>query len=136
MKSPIDKGESLLKIWGWSEDGKVAYSIASFGYARGGFTISYYILDTITDNVLCHLIFDSFDYDIEALSYEKASYVYNENINNILTANNKYGIIENYSVFQKFPLEKDNYKYTLYLCGIYIFRLPFRYRILNYNKKS
>jgi len=115
-----NQGECFLRIWGWSRDGKVALSVDNSSPARGGFTIDYYIIDIITDEISFHLSADSFDYediynfDIYNNDLNNVNLLYNTTINEITTANNKNGIIEAQTDFLSFPITKNNFQYTCF----------------------
>ncbi|MDR0447303.1 MAG: hypothetical protein LBH07_01395 [Treponema sp.] len=50
------------RIWGWSGNGKVAYSTEAFTDGRGGFVIEFIIFDLTSDRKLFELRIDSYDH--------------------------------------------------------------------------
>jgi hypothetical protein len=54
------------RIWGWSNNGKVAYSIERQIDGKGGQKIDFFIFDLIPDSIVFELLMDSFDHnDVE-----------------------------------------------------------------------
>ncbi|MCL1813549.1 MAG: hypothetical protein FWG29_08520 [Treponema sp.] len=54
------------RIWGWSNNGKVAYSIETEVDGRGGQKIDFVVFDLISDETIFELKMDSFDHnDVE-----------------------------------------------------------------------
>jgi hypothetical protein len=102
-------GFQKVRIWGWSKDGKAAYSAENFLEGRGGQIIDFVILDLIDDKEVFKLSMDSFDYN--AIDEE----LYNLSRFKILIALNKYNIIRQDSDLLYFPFKKNN---VLYDCRI------------------
>ena len=95
-----------VRVWGWSKNGKVAYSIERKVEGRGGQEIDFIILDLITDNPVFELKMDSFDNnDVE----DEALYnMYRAAISNALKTNN---IINQKTVFLPFPFTRNKTRY-------------------------
>ena len=51
------------RIWGWSKNGKIAYSIETEIEGRGGQKIDFIIFDTVSDKRVFELKMDSFDHN-------------------------------------------------------------------------
>jgi hypothetical protein len=109
------------RIWGWSNNGKVAYSIESEDIAKGGQTIEFVIIDIISDMVVFELKIDSFDHgEVEG---ETLYNLFGVSISNALQEN---GIVRQRTDFLRFPIIKND---TVYTCEI----IDREYRRDNYN---
>ena len=100
------------RMWGWSRDGKAAYSIERAVDGRGGRIIDFVILDLITDNIVFELRMDSFDHDDYDgdYSFEDLFLMYNHLIRDALQSNN---IITGQSnEFLSFPFRRNNITYN------------------------
>ena len=101
------------RVWGWSNNGKVAYSIERDVDGRGGQVIDFVILDLITDDTVFELKMDSFDNnDIE----DEA--LYNVFRTNILGALRTYGIVQESPRFLPFPLSRNNMTYNSQIINV------------------
>ena len=100
---------SNIKIWGWSNDGRIAYSCKKFIDSRGGSITTAFILNSIDDVILWEDSLDSFNYDEE--DYEeneiyKAAYVnFIDNFRNKCVQN---GIEFLQTDFLNLPVRHDN----------------------------
>ncbi|MDR0453290.1 MAG: hypothetical protein LBH05_00595 [Deferribacteraceae bacterium] len=95
------------RIWGWSNSGKVAYSIETAVDGRGGQIIDFAVLDLISDKPIFKLKMDSFDHNDatdEAL--------YNLFKANIFDALKTHSIIGQMTEFSKFPIRKNDMTYN------------------------
>ena len=103
-------GIPRARIWGWSNDGKVAYSVERGIEGRGGQIIYFVILDSVSDSEVFKLIMDSFDYnDVE----DEA--LYNLSSVHILNALMMHNIVRQETNFLPFPFRRNN---TVYDCRI------------------
>lgn len=99
-----------IRLWGWSNNGKVSYSIETGQDARGGVIIEFVVLDLVSDKTIFNLTMDSFDHDDVEV---KALYnLYRVRISDALKAHN---ITRAKTEFSKFPIKKNN---TGYNCQI------------------
>jgi len=106
-------GYPEARIWGWSKNGKAAYSIESAIDGRGGRIINFTILNLITDEAVYELEIDSFnfdDIDNEAL--------YNIFKMEILEALNEHGITYEKTPFISFPFKRNNIEYNARIVDI------------------
>ena len=101
------------RIWGWSNNGKVAYSIERGIEGRGGQQIDFVIFDLIKDSVVIELKMDSEDHD--GVSDEALYNLYKNNILNALRANN---IIDEKVDFLRFPIARNNMIYNGHIIDI------------------
>jgi hypothetical protein len=58
-------GFPTIRIFGWSKDGKIAYSLQRNIEGRGGVITNYIIQDLVTDSILWKFDDDSFKWDVE-----------------------------------------------------------------------
>ena len=117
---PVSQGQLYgfpdARIWGWSNNGKVAYSIETAVEGRGGQVIDFVILDTITDKALFELRMDSFDHGEDDDATGEALYrLYRADILNAL---NTHNIIQGAAVFFPFPINRNNTAYNANIAGI------------------
>ena len=102
-----------VRIWGWSNNGKVAYSIEREIEGRGGQQIDFVIFDLIKDLVVIELKMDSEDHDGD--TDEDLYNLYKSNILSALKANN---IIDKKVDFLRFPITKNNTVYNGHIIDI------------------
>jgi len=102
---------TYIRIWGWSNTGKVAYSTERFVTdGRGGINVHFIIMSLITDEILFSVEIDSFDFeDPYGVSPDV---LYNNRINAIIESMRTNGIIEQDNAFLRFPIRIDNFEYT------------------------
>ena len=91
-----------VRIWGWSAEGKIAYSIEREMAGVGGKIIEFNVFDAVEDDVVSNFNIDS--YDIDRVS-----------ITNALRANN---IVEGEIGFQPFPIRRNNMEYLCSLTNV------------------
>ena len=94
------------RVWGWSNNGKVACSVERQVDGRGGQIIDFVILDLITDDTVFELKMDSFDYndaEDEAL--------YNFSMAAISNALRTHNISWQGTEFFRFPIRKNDIVY-------------------------
>ena len=94
------------RIWGWSNNGKIAYSIETEVEGRGGQKINFVIMDLITDDIVFELKLDSFDHD--DLTNEALYNLFRTDISNALR---KYTISAQRTDFSRFPIRKNDMVY-------------------------
>ena len=94
------------RIWGWSNNGKVAYSIETEVEGRGGQRINFVVLDLISDDIDFELKLDSFDHG--DLTDEALYNLFKTDISNALR---KYSISGQRTDFLRFPIRKNDMVY-------------------------
>jgi len=106
------------RIWGWSTNGKAAYSIERNVDGRGGRIIHFVIADLITDNTVFELIMDSFDYDTygDDYSYEDLYHIYGPFISDALQAHNI--VLGQTNDFMSFPFRRNNMTFNSQIIDI------------------
>ena len=85
-----------VRIWGWSATGKIAYSVEREAAGIGGQIIEFNVFDAVSDEVVSNFAIDSYEQD-------------RISITNAIRANN---IVEGETVFQPFPIRKNNMEYV------------------------
>ncbi|MHC6203007.1 hypothetical protein ACYULU_07420 [Breznakiellaceae bacterium SP9] len=103
-----------VRIWGWSTNGKVAYSIERNREGRGGMSIHFIIFDLVSDTIDFEINIDSNDYTIDDIDENTAAYLYTLNKKNILNAINKYKIIYKENRYLPLPARIKNVDYSCY----------------------
>lgn len=111
-------GFPVLRLWGWSEDGKAALSVTHEVAGRGGAEVYYAVQDMKSDEVLWTLADDTFNWEnegadvegfdldrIAALSYERNKKAVNE-------AFDSHAIQAKTGTLLPFPLEWKGAAYT------------------------
>ena len=88
-----------VRIWGWSANGKIAYSVEREMAGIGGQIIEFNVFDAVSDELVSNFAIDSYEQD-------------RISITNALRANN---IVEGEISFQPFPIRKNNMEY---ICSI------------------
>ena len=101
------------RVWGWSSNGKIAFSIERQVDGRGGQIIDFTILDLITDDTVFELKMDSFDNDDaeDETLYNK----YRAAISNALRTHNITG---QKTDFLRFPLRRNNTVYDSQITSV------------------
>jgi hypothetical protein len=94
------------RIWGWSRDGKVAYSIEGYEHDEAGYDSKLLIFDLITDSVLYTLYLDSYHHNLEG---DALYHVYRYSIENAMRA---YAIADIRTGFLPFPFRRNNLAYN------------------------
>lgn len=100
------------RIWGWSNNGKVAYSIERIEEGSGSQIINFVIFDVVSDKAVFELEMDSSD---QGVRDEK---LYNLFKDNILKALQAHNIIRQKSDFLRFPLAKNDINYNSQIIDI------------------
>lgn len=123
------------RIWGWSRDGKVAYSVAHSIDGRGGEIIQYCIMDMITDEILFRLSIDSVEYDLYGSSENYTmETMYDLKKEAILQSMNDYGIEALQTDFLPFPIRNGNVEYNCFADAEYRQREGFDYNsVIKYD---
>jgi len=103
----------VVRIWGWSRDGKIAYSLESVGSFTGILTGSFIIFDTITDMIVVELEQIAEDYISSEDLYNNAylTDISNEMKKNNIVTGQKYD-------FLRFPISKNNLVYDCQITDI------------------
>ena len=101
------------RIWGWSNNGKVAYSIEREIEGRGGQQIDFVIFDLISDLVVIEIKMDSENHD-----GARDEVLYNLFKNNILNALKTSNIIDEKVDFLRFPIARNNITYNGHIIDI------------------
>jgi hypothetical protein len=99
------------RIWGWSNNGKVAYSIGQETGGRGGKIVDFVVFDLVSDKAVFELKMDSFNHD------DVDDYVEDEALHNlyevrILNALKTHNIIVQTTEFSQLPIRKNNMVYN------------------------
>jgi hypothetical protein len=110
-----------VRIWGWSNNGKVAYSTV-YAWDGLGSSINFIILDLTSDNVLFELYMNSSFPDDENTRIKDEA-LFNLNRTSILNALQRYNIITHDLIEQQtellhFPFRKNNLLYECHIIGI------------------
>ena len=107
-----------VRIWGWSRDGKAAYSVERAVDGRGGRIIDFVIIDLITDNKVFEQRIDSFDHDDSGddYSFEDLFFIYGHILSDALRSNNIVPGQRN--DFLSFPFRRNNITYNSQIIDI------------------
>ena len=106
-------GKPDIRIWGWSKDGKIAYSLESVGSFSGIPTGSFVIFDTISDKIIVELEPATDDY----LSSE--DFYNNEYMTNISSAVKTHNIVTGQGYdFLRFPIRRNNMVYDCQITDV------------------
>ena len=104
----------ICRVFGFSKDGKMAYSLEEEVDGRGGTIIQYIIQDLVTDKILWTTKDDTEDWTAEQDSMATLT-TFQISLNNkkseLRSAMQKYGIIQSDNEFLQFPT-KDGYGCT------------------------
>ena len=101
-----------VRIWGWSTNGKIAYSIERNREGRGGMSIHFIIFDLVDDAIDFEITIDSDDYTIDGIDENTAEYLYALNKENILNAINENKIIDKENRYLPLPARIKNVDYV------------------------
>jgi hypothetical protein len=102
-----------VRIWGWTDNGKVAYSIDRSLEGRGGYFCQFVIFDFVTDTIVFNIDIDSWDYLEEYKDQEKdIQYLYNQHKEKISKVLIQYKINERKNDFLPLPIKINNTAYT------------------------
>ena len=93
-----------IRIWGWSTDGKVAYSQELYSEGSGMVHITFRVFDFISDKVLYKL-------DVPPDDVSIAEY-YNRSAKEIKAALSQNKIVERQVDYLPFPIRKGNFVYN------------------------
>jgi hypothetical protein len=97
-----------IKIWGWSKDGKVAYSVETDGGQIPGCVITFIVFDFVLDKIVFEFIIDD---GFGQSGFTKVQ-LYNKLINEIREAMLQNKIIECQVDYLPFPIVMDNVTYN------------------------
>jgi len=95
-----------FRLWGWSNNGKVAYSIEKWIEGRGGQIIHFIIFDSVNGNMVFDLKMDS--YEQNDVTNESLYNIFKDTIFSAMKINN---IIEQEISFNKFPISRNSIIY-------------------------
>ncbi len=104
-----DHFRTAIRLWGWSRNGKVAYSIEGEMDGTGDYYNEFFIMDMITDEII-------FQFD-DAISYVFGPPKLKEAIANTMRV---HGIESVQSDFLSFPFRKDNFEYDCFVKTEYL----------------
>lgn len=105
-------GFPAVRIWGWSKDGKAAYSTECGIEGRGGMILQYCIYDFTRDTIIAAITIDSFDYTIEEAGDAMIFALYAAKKDEIQTLMRIHAIAPQETPFLPFPIQKDKKQYT------------------------
>ena len=105
-----------VRMWGWSRDGKVAYSIEKENEGIGGKIIDFFILNLINDRVIFNLEMIGYD-DMSGL-YIPVEALYNLHRITISNALRTHNIAGERNDFLRFPFRRNNIEYNSQITGI------------------
>ena len=111
-------GFPVLRLWGWSADGKVAWSTASMVAGRGGAVVRYVIQSMKTDEVVWSLDDDTYNWGNEGAEAdgksldEIAALSFDKNKETIAAELGKHTIKGEKNSLEAFPLEWSGETYT------------------------
>ena len=97
------------RVWGWSNNGKVAFSVESDGVA--GQIIGFFVFDMITNSNVFELIMRQHTHNYTI----RDEALYNFYANNILNALRIFNIISYQTEFLPFPFSVNNVEYNTHL---------------------
>jgi len=107
-------GPGIIRIWGWSKTGKIAYSIEDVGAYSGFMEVIFIIFDYVNDNTLLKIDVNALDIDNdEAVAQD----LFNHIKNKISDALKTHNITEQYAEFLPFPIKKNNTAYNINISG-------------------
>jgi len=98
------------RIWGWSTDGKVAYSFEGRLNSEASYQIDFFILDLVTDNILFSLIIFS-EFCESADDWIEGDALFKAHEAAIVDALRTHKIIEQQTDFLPFPITRNNIMY-------------------------
>lgn len=108
-------GFPVVRIWGWSKNGKMAYSIEKSIEGKGGFLIEYIILDFSKNKNVWRMSDDSNDYAEYSEEKPFSDFSYKNKKKKMMKAFGNYGIIMSKDSFNKLPIQLDNKTYDFSL---------------------
>ena len=108
-------GFPVVRIWGWSKKGKLAYSIERSIEGKGGFLIEYAIFDLSKNKIIWKIQDDSNNFDDYDEDDKFTEFSYKIRKQKLLNAFKKYGIVMNKNTFLKLPIQHNNKTYDINL---------------------
>ena len=133
--SSVKSNSRYARIWGWSEDGKIAYSVEGALNSETTFEIEFVVLDLVTDNVLFN--FTVYDNEWWAPGEAEVEIMLNRRRPSILDAMKTHGIIEQRTDFMPFPFHRNGTVYDAQIVDIeygitefWDFEVPVKYSVL------
>lgn len=111
-------GFPVLRLWGWSPDGKIAWSTVSAVAGRGGFLVRYGVQNMKTDEALWSLDDDTFNWENEGAEVEGkeldeiAALSFAKNKETLAREFEKHAIKGEVNPLEAFPLEWTGGSYS------------------------
>jgi hypothetical protein len=108
-------GFPRFRFWGWSKDGKIAYSTERDIEGRGGVQIEYVVQDMVSDEVLWSYPDDSDTWDAydESSDGSYSDYSYKLAAKSLQEAFGGYGIVVAPSDYLEFPINSGGRSYAV-----------------------
>lgn len=108
-------GFPVFRLWGWSKDGKIAYSMERAIEGRGGAQIEYIVQDMVSDEVLWNYPDDSDSWDSydESVDGSYAEYSYKHAADDLEAALEGYEIIRSTPEYRNFPIKASGRSYSV-----------------------
>jgi hypothetical protein len=103
-----------VRIWGWSTNGKTAYSVERNIEGRGGVSIQFIIFDLVEDTIDFEINVDSNDYNLDDYGGNTIMYLYNLNSEDINNAIRKNNIVYKKNIYSPLPGKIKNADYSCY----------------------
>jgi hypothetical protein len=112
---PAAYGFPTFRFWGWSKDGKIAYSMERAIEGRGGAQIEYIVQDLVSDEVIWNYPDDSDTWDSydESVDGSYADYSYKHAAADLEAALKGYGIIPSAPDYKSFPIKASGRSYSV-----------------------
>jgi hypothetical protein len=101
-----------IRIWGWAQNGRVAYSSEWSIGATGGIAVEFVVFDFINDRRVFTLGMDDYEIDWTGVAGDLAEALYAKYDGQIRGAMERFAIVEQQVPFLPFPLKKNNAVYT------------------------
>jgi hypothetical protein len=108
-------GFPIFRLWGWSKDGKIAYSMERAIEGRGGVQIEYVVKDMVSDEVVWNYPDDSDTWDSydESVDGSYADYSYKHAAKDVEAALRAYAIIPSGAEYKGFPIKASGRSYAV-----------------------
>jgi len=112
----VRQNARLARVWGWSRDGKVVYSVEGGVNSEAGYSIEFVVLDLNTDKVLFNLEMNSRYVN----NWAEGNALFNVYRASILNALRTHHIIAQRTEFLPFPFRRNNIVYDAQIIDIEI----------------
>jgi len=110
----VEQNVRKERIWGWSNNGKAAFSIKGCINSETSYSIEFYIIDLITDNILYNIVI----YSTSNNNFAVGEDLFNVNKEVFLEAFRKYNIIQQRIDILPLPLRRNNIVYNAQIINI------------------